>query len=220
MRILLIEDDPTIAQAVRVRLQREHFRVDWVEDGVAAELALRTPVYDLVLLDLGLPRKSGLAVLTELRRRKDPVSVIIVTARDAVTDRIAGLNLGADDYVHKPFHFDELLARVHAQIRRREGRGEPVLSAGALTLNPLTHEVTLRGQPVDLSAREFSLLQALLSTPGAVLSREQLEEQLYGWGDEISSNAVEVLIHKLRRKLSTTVIRNIRGVGYKIEDRA
>ena len=218
MRILLVEDDRMIGQAMRKGFQRERFTVDWVEDGHAAELALSSASYALVLLDLGLPRKGGLAVLKALRKHKNAVPVIIVTARDAVADRIEGLNAGADDYVFKPFHLDELIARVRAQLRRAQGRPEPELAAGAVSLNPITHEATLRGTPVELSAKEFAVLHALIESPGAVLSREQLEERLYGWGEEVGSNAVEVHIHNLRKKLGTGVVRNIRGVGYKIDD--
>ena len=218
MRILLVEDDHMIGQALRKGLQRERFTVDWVEDGRAAELALGNGGYAMVLLDLGLPRRDGLAVLKELRRRKDPVPIIIVTARDAVADRIEGLNAGADDYIFKPFHLDELVARVRAQLRRSHGRPEPELAAGALTLNPIIHEVKIRGARVELSAKEFAVLHALMESPGAVLSRAQLEDRLYGWGEEVGSNAVEVHIHNLRKKLGTRVVRNIRGVGYKIGD--
>jgi DNA-binding response OmpR family regulator len=218
MRILLIEDDRMIGQAMRKGLRRERFTIDWVEDGRAAELALRNGHYAMVLLDLGLPRMDGLAVLKELRKRKDPVPIIIVTARDAVADRIEGLNAGADDYVIKPFHLDELVARVRAQLRRSQGHPEVELAVGAVTLNPITHEVTLGGMRVELSAKEFAVLQVLIESPHAVFSREQLEDRLYGWGEEVGSNAVEVHVHNLRKKLGTRVIRNIRGVGYKVGD--
>lgn len=220
MRILLVEDDPMIGEAMRDGLQQQRFTVDWAQDGRSAELALSNGVYALVLLDLGLPRRDGLALLKELRKRKDPVPVIIVTARDAVASRIQGLNAGADDYVIKPFHLDELVARIRAQLRRGQGRAAPELRAGSLTLDPITHAVALRGAPVEVSAKEFALLHALLESPGAVLSREQIEERLYGWGEEVGSNAVEVHIHNLRKKLGTGVVRNIRGVGYKIGDAA
>lgn len=205
---------------MRDGLQRQRFTVDWAQDGRSAELALGNAVYALVLLDLGLPRRDGLALLKELRKRKDPVPVIIVTARDAVASRIEGLNAGADDYVIKPFHLDELVARIRAQLRRVQGRAAPELRAGPVTLDPITHAVALRGAPVEVSAKEFALLHALLESPGAVLSREQLEERLYGWGEEVGSNAVEVHIHNLRKKLGAGVVRNIRGVGYKIGDAA
>ena len=217
MRLLLVEDDRMIGEAVRKGLAIEGFSVDWALDGRHAELAIANGVYDLVLLDLGLPRKNGLAVLADLRRRGSTVPVLIVTARDALPERIEGLNAGADDYLVKPFHLEELVARVRALLRRNQGRGSPEVARGALRLNPVTHEVSLRGAPVELSAKEFALLHALVEKPGAVLSREQLEEKLYGWGDEVASNAVEVHIHNLRRKLGAAAIRNIRGVGYRVE---
>jgi DNA-binding response OmpR family regulator len=216
MRLLLVEDDMMIGRAMRQGLGGAGFTVDWVTDGQAAELALANGVYDLAVLDLGLPGKDGMAVLSGLRTRRDPLPVLIVTARDAVPDRVAGLNAGADDYVLKPFDLDELVARVHALLRRHAGAGSPLLECGKLSLDPLRHEVRLEGQPVALSAREFSLLQALMQRPGAVLSREQLEDAVYGWGQEVGSNAVEVHLHNLRRKLGPDRIRNVRGVGYKV----
>jgi two-component system response regulator QseB len=169
-----------------------------------------------VLLDLGLPRKDGLDVLRAARARRNEVPILVITARDAVADRIRGLDAGADDYLVKPFDLDELAARVRALVRRADGRAEPVVRHGAIALNPATREVTLRGRPVVLSGREFALLHALLARPGMVLSRAQLEERLYGWGEEVGSNAVEVHIHNLRRKLGAGTIRNVRGVGYTI----
>ena len=217
MRLLLVEDDPMIGAAVKSGLAQEGFAVDWVQDGRQAELAIANSVYELVLLDLGLPRKDGLALLKDLRRRRVAVPVLIATARDAVADRIEGLNAGADDYLVKPFHLQELVARVRALLRRYQGRASPEIECGVLRLNPATHEARLRGAPIELSAKEFALLQALIEKPGAVLSRQQLEEKLYGWGDEVGSNAVEVHIHNLRRKLGAGAIRNIRGVGYRVE---
>src|SRR6187549_2984667 len=216
MRLLLVEDDAMIGESVRLGLRRDGFTVDWVRDGRAAELALANAVYDLMLLDLGLPKKDGLEVLKTLRRGGNKIPVLVLTARDAVGDRIAGLDAGADDYLVKPFDLDELSARIRALLRRRSGRVEPVISVGKLSLNPATHEVTRGGEPVALSAREFALLEALLDRPGAVLSREQLEEKLYGWDEEVESNAVEVYIHGLRKKLGADFIRNIRGVGYMV----
>jgi len=216
MRVLLVEDDMMIGRAMRQGLGHAGFTVDWVTDGQAAELALGNGVYDLAVLDLGLPGKDGMAVLAGLRARRDPLPVLIVTARDAVPDRVAGLNAGADDYVLKPFDLDELVARVHALLRRRAGAGSTVLECGQLSLDPLRREVHLDGQPIQLSAREFSLLEALMQRPGAVLSREQLEDAVYGWGEEVGSNAVEVHLHNLRRKLGPDRIRNVRGVGYKM----
>jgi two-component system, OmpR family, response regulator len=216
MRVLLVEDDAMIGESIRKGLRHEGYVVDWVQDGRAAELAVESEPYALVLLDLGLPRKDGFAVLTSLRSRKDRVPVLILTARDAVADRVKGLDTGADDYLVKPFDLDELAARMRAVLRRNAGRAEPVITHGALTLNPVTHEVLHRGQPVPVSAREFALLQALLERPGAALSRAQLEERLYGWGEEVASNSVEVHIHNLRKKLGESAIRTVRGFGYSI----
>lgn len=216
MRLLLVEDDAMIGRAVRQGLGDAGFTVDWVTDGRAAELALANGVYDLALLDLGLPAKDGMTVLRELRARRDPLPVLIVTARDAVADRIAGLNAGADDYVLKPFDLDELVARVRALLRRRAGAAVPVLQCGNLTLDAVRREVRRGDQEIQLSPREFALLEALMQRPGAVLSREQLEDAVYGWGEEVGSNAVEVHLHNLRRKLGPETIRNVRGVGYKV----
>jgi two-component system response regulator QseB len=218
MRLLLVEDDEMIAAAMQDGLRQSGYTVDWARDGREAELALAGAPYDLLLLDLGLPRKSGLEVLRSVRARNDAVPVLIVTARDAVSDRVEGLDAGADDYLVKPFDLDELGARVRALLRRRAGRAEPLLRQGGLTLNPATHEALLDGKPLALSGREFALLSALLERPGAVLSRSQLEEKLYGWGEEIESNTIEVYIHSLRRKLGTSFIRTVRGVGYGIGD--
>ena len=216
MRLLLVEDDRMIGRAMRQGLADAGFAVDWVTDGKSAEVALGDGVYDLALLDLGLPGKDGMSLLRDLRRRHDPMPVLIVTARDEVADRIAGLNEGADDYVLKPFNLDELVARVRAQLRRRAGTGVPLLECGSLVLDPVRREVRLGGVPVGLSAKEFALLETLMRRPGAVLSREQLENAIYGWQQEIGSNAVEVHLHNLRRKLGPDTIRNVRGVGYKV----
>jgi DNA-binding response OmpR family regulator len=216
MRLLLIEDDTMIGRAVRQGLGDAGFTVDWVMDGLAAERALANDVYDLALLDLGLPGQDGMAVLRGLRTRGNAIPVLIVTARDAVADRIAGLNAGADDYVLKPFDLDELVARVRSLLRRHAGGGSPLLQCGDLILDPIHKQVSLKGETVELSAREFALLETLMQRPGAVLSREQLEDSIYGWTEEIGSNAVEVHLHKLRRKLGADTIRNVRGVGYKV----
>lgn len=216
MRLLLVEDDAMIGRAMRQGLEAAGFVVDWVTDGRAAELALANGVYDLALLDLGLPGKDGMALLQDLRGRREPLPVMVVTARDAVADRIAGLNAGADDYVLKPFDLDELVARVRALLRRHAGSPAPQLECGALLLDPARREVRLRGEPVALSAKEFALLETLMQRPGAVLSRERLEDALYGWDHEVGSNAVEVHLHNLRRKLGAGVIGNVRGVGYKV----
>src|SRR5688572_27264974 len=216
MRALVIEDDPMIGRAVTNGLREGGYAVDWVRDGGAAELALAAGVYDLALLDLGLPRKDGLEVLKALRRGRNDVPVLVITARDSLPDRIAGLDSGADDYLVKPFDLDELLARARAVIRRRAGRASPEVSYGALTLDPARRNVTFRGSPVELSAREFAVLEALAREPGAVVSREKLEEAVYGWGEEVGSNSVEVHLHHLRRKLAPGLIHNVRGVGYRI----
>ena len=216
MRLLLAEDDRMIGESVQRGLKQDGFAVDWVTDGRAAELALAEKVHDLLVLDLGLPRKEGLDVLRAMRRRGDLRPVLIVTARDAVTDRVAGLDAGADDYVVKPFELTELAARIRALLRRSAGRAEPVVAYGDIELLPVTREVRLRGEAVALSPREIAVLEALLARPGAILSRTQLEEKLYGWNEEVDSNAIEVHIHALRRKLGPDAIRNIRGVGWMI----
>lgn len=207
MRVLLIEDDAMIGRAVGRGLRHAGFVVDWVTDG---------GVYDLLILDLGLPRLDGMALLRSLRSRSDRVPVLIVSARDAVADRIIGLNAGADDYLLKPFDLDELVARVHALVRRHAGAASGVMSVGGLSLDPVARKVTLEGRELSLTAKELALLETLLRRPGAVLSREQLEESIYGWGEEVGSNAVEVHLHNLRRKIGVALIRNVRGVGYKI----
>jgi two-component system response regulator QseB len=217
MRLLLVEDDPMIGEGIHQGLRQDGFAVDWVRDGPAAELAAANDVYDLVVLDLGLPRKDGLEVLASLRRKGNAVPVLILTARDAVPDRIRGLNSGADDYVVKPFDLDELGARIRALLRRRAGRADSVIEHGKLTVNASTRQATFRGQPIVLSAREFAVIEALLERPGAILSRAQIEERLYGWGEEVGSNTVEVHIHSLRKKLGADFIRNVRGVGYSVQ---
>ncbi|MGE8618343.1 MAG: response regulator [Achromobacter spanius] len=216
MRILLVEDDLMIGESVLDCLRAEHYAVDWVRDGNAAELALRTDTYDLILLDLGLPKRDGLALLRDLRTRKDRTPVLIATARDAVSDRIAGLDAGADDYIVKPYDVDELLARMRALIRRSAGRAEPVFEHDGITIDPQAHAAMVDGTPVALTAREWAVLEPLISRPGMIFSRAQLEEKLYSWKDSISSNAVEVYIHGLRKKLGPDLIQNVRGVGYVI----
>ena len=214
MRLLLVEDDPMIGEALLDALRAEHYAVDWVRDGVMADAALRSESYDLVLLDLGLPRCGGLDVLRALRERRATVPVLVATARDAIGDRIAGLDAGADDYVVKPFDVDELLARIRALIRRSAGRAEPVFSHKGVTLNPATREAAVGNVPVALSAREWAVLEPMLQRPGVVFSRTQLEQKLYGWKDDISSNAVEVYVHGLRKKLGSDLIETVRGLGY------
>lgn len=220
MKLLLAEDDPMIGASMVRGLKLAGFVVDWVRDGRAARAALDGGGYGLLLLDLGLPLIDGVALLKELRRGNLDLPVLVVTARDTVADRISGLNLGADDYLTKPFDLDELVARVHAVQRRHLGRKQPEMRLGALCVNPLSREATLDGKLLPLSQREFSLLTALMEKPGTVFSREQLEDRLYGWDEEIASNTIEVHLHNLRRKLGTAWVRNVRGVGYKLVEPA
>jgi two-component system response regulator QseB len=214
MRLLLVEDDAMIGAAAQEGLKREGHAVDWVRDGGQASAALANGVYEGVLLDLGLPKRDGLTVLRDLRAKGNDVPVIVITARDAVADRIAGLDAGADDYVVKPFDLDELGARVRAVSRRRSGRAAAALQVGDLELDVAARRARWKGKEVALSAREFALAQALAERPGAYFTRSQLEERLYGWGEEVGSNAVEVHIHALRRKLDASLIRTVRGLGY------
>lgn len=216
MRLLLVEDDAMIGAGVQTGLRQEGFAVDWVRDGQAAEGALRGNRYDLMLLDLGLPKKSGLEVLRGLRVKSDTLPVLVLTARDAVPDRIRGLDIGADDYVVKPVDLHELAARLRALVRRAHGKPQECLSAQDITLDPASRTVRQDGVEVVLPNREFDLLQALMLGAGRVLTREQLEQRLYSWGREIDSNAIEVHIHHLRRKLGADVIRTVRGVGYMV----
>ncbi|MBI5330988.1 MAG: response regulator [Betaproteobacteria bacterium] len=216
MKLLIAEDDPLIGAAMEQGLRMAGFSVHWTRDGKEAETLLGNEVYALLVLDLGLPGQDGLVLLKHLRQADNHVPVLIVTARDAVGDRVAGLNLGADDYLVKPFDLNELVARARALVRRHAGRARPEMCLGALQLHPLTREVRLDGVPLKLSQREFTLLETLLETPGAVFSKEQLEERLYGWEGDVSSNAVEVHLHNLRKKLGADWIRNVRGVGFKL----
>jgi two-component system, OmpR family, response regulator QseB len=220
MRILIVEDDPMIGAGIRTGLRQDGYTADWAHDGNSAELAVATNEYDAILLDLGLPGRSGLELLTQWRRKRNTVPILIITARDSVEDRIAGLDTGADDYLVKPFDLNELAARLRALLRRRSGRATPVIEHGPLHLDPATREVRLNGTAVKLSGREFALLHALLQVPGVPLSRSQLEDRLYGWEEEIGSNAVEVHIHALRRKIGSELIRNVRGVGYMVPRQA
>lgn len=219
MRVLLTEDDAMIAQGLQTALHQAGFVVDWTRDGLSASAALHTTPFDLVLLDLGLPRRDGVAVLRELRQRGNATPVIILTARDDVHSRIAGLDAGADDYIVKPFDLDEVLARMRSVLRRAAGRGDSCIQHGELRLDPVKHSVERSGIPVSLSAHEYAVLEALLQRPGAVLSRAQLEDRLYGWDEPIGSNAVEVYVHGLRRKLGVETIRTLRGVGYFVPNR-
>ena len=220
MRVLVVEDDLLLGKSISKALQMEGFSVDWVRDGKAGELALESGSYAVMLLDLGLPRKDGMTLLKECRKKDNSIPVLIITARDAVIDRIAGLNGGADDYLVKPFHLMEVVARIRAVVRRHAGRADPELVCGMLRLNPVAHEVYFNDDPLVVSPREFALLHALMEVPGAVLSRSELEQRLYGWGEEVDSNAVEVHIHHLRKKMGVGVIRNVRGVGYMIKSEA
>jgi len=214
MRILLVEDDKLLGDGVQAGLAQSGFIVDWVRDGVAAELSLKTGEYAGVVLDLGLPRLSGLELLERLRRSGDKVPVLILTARDRVEDRIKGLDGGADDYLIKPFDLHELAARLRALVRRASGAAAPKLLVAGIELDPAARSVSFRGRPVELSVREFALLQELMLNAGRVLSREQLAQRLYAWGEEIESNAIKVHVHHLRRKLAPELVRTVRGVGY------
>jgi two-component system OmpR family response regulator len=221
MRVLLIEDDPMIGDAVQAALRDASYAADWVKNGQTALTTLGCQHYDLVLLDLGLPGKDGLEVLTSIRAKDNPVPLLIITARDGLDDRLRGLDGGADDYLLKPFEMAELLARMRAVLRRKGGSATPVLSNGVVSLDPATREAAVNDSvTVQLSSREFALLQALLVRPGAILSRSDLEGRIYGWGEEVESNAVEFLIHALRRKLGIEVIKNVRGVGWMVSKNA
>jgi two-component system OmpR family response regulator len=217
MRVLLIEDDSMIGAAVVQALKDAAYAVDWVTDGETAIHAAESEIYELALLDLGLPKIDGREVLRRLRASGGRLPVIIITARDGVEDRIDGLDLGADDYLTKPFEIRELLARMRAVLRREGSGSSPVLSNGKLDLDPATREASFLGESALLTAREFALMQALLTRPGAILSRSELERRIYGWNEEVESNAIEFLIHTIRRKLGASVIRNVRGVGWMVD---
>lgn len=217
MRILLVEDDDLLGDATKAGLTSDGYNVEWLKDGIQAESALKSSKFDGIVLDLGLPGKDGLAVLKSMRSRGDATPVLILTARDLVDDKIKGLDAGADDYLIKPFDLDELFARLRALIRRSLGRADPVIKIGSISLNPASHEVLFDNTIVDLSQREFSLLQLLIESSGHVLSRDYLEERIYGWNKDIESNALEVHIHHLRKKLGNSFIKTIRGVGYIIQ---
>lgn len=214
MRVLLVEDDPLIGEAVCVGLARLGITVDWVRDGESGLQCASSEPFAAIVLDLGLPRRDGMLVLRDLRAAGHTLPILIVTARDAVADRVAGLDAGADDYIQKPFEMDELAARLRAAIRARSGRADPVLRSANLALYPDTKKVTKNGTAISLSAREFALLELLMRRPGVPMSRAQLEDRLLGWGEEVASNALEVNVHNLRRKLGAESILNIRGVGY------
>lgn len=214
MRILIVEDDALLGDGLRVGLKNVGFIADWVRDGIAAQLAMQTETFAAAVLDLGLPKMAGLDFLKWLRARNNPVPVLILTARDTVAERIAGLDAGADDYLVKPCDLGELAARLRALIRRSSGQASPAIAIGPLRLDPVAHSVSFRGRPVELSAREFALLHEFMREAGRVLSKEQISQRLYAWEDEIESNAIEVHIHHLRRKIAPQVIVTLRGVGY------
>lgn len=216
MRLLLVEDDAMIGESLVHALRSGGYAIDWVQDGMMAEESLEVGSYALVLLDLGLPGQSGLELLRKIRRRQDKTPVLIITARDTVSDRVQGLDTGADDYLVKPFALEEIEARIRALVRRSVGQAQPLLYAGDLVLDPTTKELSRNGVCISLSAREYALMCALMERPGKILSRVELEERLYGWNEEVNSNAVEVHIHQIRKKLDNTVIRNIRGLGYSV----
>ncbi len=216
MRILLAEDDPQLGDGLAIGLRQHGHAVDWVRDGVAADAALQSGDYALVVLDLGLPRRDGMSVLKQLRERRQTLPVLVLTARDATRDKIAGLDSGADDYVVKPVDIDELSARIRALLRRGSSHSEPVLRHGDISLDPAGHHVEKAGQPVVLSALEFALLHVLLQNLGRVMTRAQLEAAIYSWDEEPDSNVLEVHVHHLRRKLGSDLIRTLRGVGYMI----
>jgi two-component system OmpR family response regulator len=217
LRILLVEDDPMIGEAVSVALKDAAYAVDWVRDGISASAALASGEHQAMLLDLGLPRRGGFEVLDSMRGKGHGAPVIVISARDAVDDRVKALDLGADDYLIKPFDLHELLARLRAVIRRKGGRADPILDNGVVTLDPATREARRGDASHLLSAREFALLLALMLRPGAILGRAELEERIYGWNEEVESNAVEFLIHGVRKKLGADVIRNVRGAGWMVD---
>lgn len=214
MRVLVVEDDPLLGDALCIGMRQRGFAADWVRDGVAADTALKTETFAAVILDLGLPRLSGMQLLRQRREAHDRTPVLILTARDAVQERVAGLDAGADDYVVKPVDLDELAARLRALVRRSGGDPQPLLQLGALQIDPAARHVVWHDAPVELSPREFDLLLEFARSPGRFLSKEQLTERLYGWNDELESNAIEVHIHHLRRKLDPSLIVTQRGVGY------
>ncbi len=217
MRILLVEDDELLGNGVHTGLSQEGYTVDWVKEGATAEFALRSEVFDAIVLDLGLPKLPGIDLLQILRNRGVVTPILILTARETIEDRVEGLDSGADDYMTKPFELEELYARIRALLRRFAGRAGALLEFGKISLDPASHTVMLSGEPVTLSRREFALLQKLLENAGRVLSREHLTQSLYGWGDDVDSNALEVHIHNLRKKFGNTFIRTIRGVGYMVD---
>lgn len=217
MRLLLVEDDRAVGQGIRVALGGEGYTLDWLQDGASALHALRSERFDLLLLDLGLPRMDGIDLLRQIRAEQQSLPVLILTARDGTPDRIAGLDAGADDYLVKPFDVDELKARIRALLRRSQGRAQPLLEHGQISLDPATQQVSFNGIEIAMTPMEYQLLHQLMIRPGKVVTRERLSSTLYGWQDKVESNTLEVLIHNLRKKLSAELIRTVRGVGYRIE---
>ncbi len=222
MRILLVEDDQLLGDGIETGLKQEGYAVDWLQDGIQAETALLNESFDAAILDLGLPRKSGIEVLRSIRNQGVKTPVLILTARDSVEDRVSGLDAGSDDYLTKPFDFSEITARLRALIRRSAGRANPVVEIQGVALDPIGHQVSFEGKPVKLSRREFALLHTLMDNAGKVISRQKIVEALYGWDEEIDSNALEVHVHHLRKKFGNSFIQTIRGIGYIIhkEDNA
>lgn len=216
MRILLVEDDPQIGSAIASALEDAGMVADWVTDGSAALAGVEAGAFELVLLDIGLPKRDGLSVLKQIRQKRNSIPVIMITARDAVEDRIAGLDLGADDYLVKPFLIDELMARIRAVVRRHSGSSQPLLSSGDITINPASKVAAYRDEVINLTGKEYRLLHSLLMTPGRLYCREELEEKVYGWDEEINSNAIEFLIHSLRKKTDKSAIKNVRGLGWMV----
>jgi DNA-binding response OmpR family regulator len=216
MRILLVEDDPMIGKALVRGLTAQGMAVDWIKNGADASAALETPEHTIAVLDIGLPQMSGFDVLTHVRAAGAAIPIIVITARDALEDMVAGLDLGADDYIVKPFELNELLARIRAVLRRHNGQTRSQITSGEITLDTATHVATFRGIESELSAREFGLLHALMERPGAILSRSQIEERIYGWGEEVESNAIDFLIHAIRKKFDRDIVRNVRGAGWMV----
>ncbi len=216
MRILLVEDDPQIGAAIASALEDAGMAADWVTDGSAALASVDSGAFELMLLDIGLPKKDGLSVLKQIRQKRNAIPVIMITARDAVEDRIAGLDLGADDYLVKPFLIDELMARIRAVARRRSGSAQPQLSNGDITIDPASKAATYKNDALELTGKEYRLVHSLLLAPGRIYSREELEEKVYGWDEEVNSNAIEFLIHSLRKKTHKSAIKNVRGLGWMV----
>lgn len=216
MRILLVEDDPQIGAAIVSALEDAGMVADWVTDGSAALASVEAGAFELMLLDIGLPKKDGLSVLKQVRHKSNRIPIIMITARDAVEDRIAGLDLGADDYLVKPFLIDELMARIRAVARRHSGNAQPLLSSGDITIDPASKAATYNNEELDLTGKEYRLLHSLLISPGRIYSREELEEKVYGWEEEVNSNAIEFLIHNLRKKTDKSAIKNVRGLGWMV----